>query len=222
MDTIRFLNFLNEFSASTAAKTSNNIGESKLQSSNLATTLSAFESQLKDLMNTVESSSSAKLATTSTAAEFVTGGGDQSTGAKDNTLAATEAMLAMVTEKSPLPQALTTTSSPTNNSAIKDDLKEIIAWRKEQIDPMLHIKVGEIWDRQGITDPFNDPKLVADAQHSQEVALFRKAHMPGFVAQWEGDWRTQLSSARQANEIRRNELADAGKDHGFIIGGTSS
>jgi hypothetical protein len=222
MDTIRFLNFLHDFAANSAPKTSNKLGESKLQSTDLASTITAFESQLRNLMNTGESSSQAKLTTTSTTAEFVTGGGNQSRAAEDKTLAATEAMLAMVAEKNSPTQALTTSSSPTNNPTIKDDLKEIIAWRKEQIDPMLHIKVGEIWDRQGITDPFNHPKLLADAQHSQEVALFRKAHMPGFVAQWEGDWRTQLSSARQANEIRQNELAAASKANGFIIGGTSS
>ncbi len=222
MDTIRFLNFLHDFAANSAPKTSNKIGDSKLPSADLASTLTAFESQLRDLMNTGESSSPATLTTTSTTAEFVTGRGNQSSVTEDNTLAATKAMLAMVAEETSPTQALTTSSSPTNSPADKDDLKEIIAWRKEQIDPMLHIKVGEIWDRQGITDPFNHPKLLADAQHSHEVALFRKAHMPGFVAQWEGDWRTQLSSERQTNEIRRNEFANTGKDHGFIIGGTSS
>jgi hypothetical protein len=128
-------------------------------------------------------------------------------------------MLAMVSERNLSASTPSSTTVSTIPAPENDELKEIIAWRREQIDPMLHVKVGDLWDRQGITDPFNHPKLLADAQQSQEVALFRKAHMPGFVAQWEGDWRTQLSSERQTNELRRIELAAASAASGFTTGG---
>ncbi|PUE44197.1 hypothetical protein B9Z49_20190 [Limnohabitans sp. 2KL-51] len=234
MDAIRFLNFLHDFAANSTQKTNTNAtGGGKTPPANLADTFTAFESQLRALMNTGESAAptastststsaataAAAAASPSTSTEFVIGGGSQSITDLDKSLAATEAMLAMVSERNlsaPTPSSTTASTTP---SAENDELKEIIAWRREQIDQMLHVKVGDLWDRQGITDPFNHPKLLADAQQSQEVALFRKAHMPGFVAQWEGDWRTQLSSERQTNELRRIELAAASAASGFTTGG---
>lgn len=222
MDAIRFLNFLHDFAANSAPKTSTNAtGDGKTAPANLADTFTAFESQLRALMNTGESAAPTNTsASPSTSNEFIIGGGNQSSTDLDKSLAATEAMLAMASEKNLVPQTPLTSNSSTLSALEKDELKEIIAWRREQIDPMLHVKVGEIWDRQGITDPFNHPKLLADAQHSQEVALFRKAHMPGFVAQWEGDWRTTLASERQANSDRQSQMAAASAANGFIAGGS--
>jgi hypothetical protein len=226
MDAVRFLNFLHDFAANAAQKTSNNTAvDGKTPAADLAATFTAFESQLRALMNPGETSTpdtTNSLTTPSDTPEFVTGGKNQSSALSDKTLAATEAMLAMVSERNLSAQTLSSPPPSPTPSPENDELKKISAWRREQIDPMLHIKVGDIWDRQGITDPLNHPKLLAEAQHSQEVALSRKAHMPGFVAQWEGDWRAELSSERQANEIRRNELTAASSAHGFIIGGAAS
>jgi hypothetical protein len=220
MDTIRFLNFLHDFAAKSAQKTNTNTqGDGKTPAADLASTFTAFETQLRALMNTGATTAQTTPATSSPPPDFVIGGEKPSDEDLDKTLAATEAMLAMVSDKN---QPAQTSSSPTASpptSPKNDELKEIIAWRREQIDPMLHIKVGDLWDRQGITDPFNHPKLLADAQETQEIALFRKAHMPGFVAQWEGDWRTKLSAERQAQELRRIELAAASAASGFVIGG---
>ena len=231
MDAIRFLNFLHDFAANSTQKTNTNAtGGGKTPPANLADTFTAFESQLRALMNTGESAAptaststaaAAAAASPSTSTEFVIGGGSQSTTDLDKSLAATEAMLAMVSERNLSASTPSSTTVSTIPAPENDELKEIIAWRREQIDQMLHVKVGDLWDRQGITDPFNHPKLLADAQHSQELALFRKAHMPGFVAQWEGDWRTQLSSERQANEVRRIELAAASAASGFTTGGST-
>jgi len=222
MDAIRFLNFLHDFAANSAPKTNTNTQvDGKPPATDLATTFTVFESQLRALMATGEAATPNTPTTLSATPEFVTGGNNQSTTDLDKSLAATEAMLAMVSERNlsaPTPSSTTASTTPAPEN---DELKEIIAWRREQIDQMLHVKVGDLWDRQGITDPFNHPKLLADAQHSQELALFRKAHMPGFVAQWEGDWRTQLSSERQANEVRRIELAAASAASGFTTGGST-
>lgn len=220
MDTIRFLNFLHDFAANSAQKTSTNThGDGKTPAADLASTFTAFESQLRALMNTGATTAQTNPATTSPTPDFVIGGEKPSDEALDKTLAATEAMLAMVSEKNLTAQTSSSATASPPPSPKNDELKEIIAWRREQIDPMLHIKVGDIWDRQGITDPFNHPKLLADAQETQEIALFRKAHMPGFVAQWEGDWRTKLSAERQAQELRRIELAAASAASGFVTGG---
>lgn len=223
MDAIRFLNFLHDFAANSAQKTSAKAtGDGKTSAPDLADTFTAFESQLKALMSTSASSAPTPTTPPSNGDEFVIGGGSQSSADLDKSLAATEAMLAMVSEKNLVPQTPPTSNSSTLSAPDKDELKEIIAWRREQIDPMLHVKVGDLWERQGITDPFNHPKLLADAQHSQEVSSFRKAHMPGFVAQWEGDWRTQLTAERNNLEHRRIQMAEASAANGFIIGGGRS
>ena len=223
MDAIRFLNFLHDFAANSAQKTSAKAtGDGKTSAPDLADTFTAFESQLKALMSTSASSAPAPTTAPSNGDEFVIGGGSQSSADLDKSLAATEAMLAMVSEKNVAPQPSTSSASSSPTAPDQDELKEIIAWRREQMDPMLHVRVGDIWDRQGITDPFNHPKLLADAQHSQEVSLFRKAHMPGFVAQWEGDWRTALAAERQADKARQIELAAASAANGFITGGGSA
>ena len=223
MDAIRFLSFLHDFAANSAQKTSANAtGDGKTPPTDLAETFTAFETQLRALMSTGASSAPTSPTPPSNGAEFVVGGGSQSSTDLDKSLAATEAMLTMVSEKNVAPKTSTISALSSPAAPDHDELKEIIAWRREQIDPMLHVKVGDLWDRQGITDPFNHPKLLADAQRTQEVALFRKAHMPGFVAQWEGDWRTQLSSERQTNELRRIELAAASAASGFTTGGGTS
>ena len=223
MDAIRFLNFLHDFAANSAPKTNTNTQvDGKPPAVDLATTFTAFESQLRALMATGETATPNTPTTLSATSEFVTGGKNQSSAALDKSLAATEALLAMVSERNLSAPTPSCTNASTPPSLENDELKEIIAWRREQIAPMLHVKVGDLWDRQGITDPFNHPKLLADAQRTQEVALFRKAHMPGFVAQWEGDWRTQLSSERQTNELRRIELAAASAASGFTTGGGTS
>jgi hypothetical protein len=221
MDSVRFLSFLQDFAASAASNgtSSKQTGDGNTSSTDLASTLSAFETQLKALMvaPTPALESVQPASTPSKNAEFVTGGNSKPS--IDNTLAATESMLAMVgkgVNSSP-------NSSPADSLGIEtpnnDQLREIIAWRREQIDPMLHVKVGDIWERQGITDPLNHPKLIADARHSLDTANFRKAHMPGFVAQWEGPWRTTLAAERQANSDRQIQMAAASAASGFITGG---
>jgi hypothetical protein len=219
MNAIRFLSFLHDFAANSAQKTSANAtGDGKTPPTDLAETFTAFETQLRALMSTGASSAPTSPTPPSNGAEFVVGGGSQSSTDLDKSLAATEAMLTMVSEKNVAPKTSTISALSSPAAPDHDELKEIIAWRREQIDSMLHVRVGDLWDRQGITDPFNHPKLLADAQSSQEVALFRKAHMPGFVAQWEGDWRTALA-ARQADKSRQIELAAASTANGFTTGG---
>jgi hypothetical protein len=223
MDAIRFLSFLHDFAANSAQKTkANATGDGKTPPADLAETFTAFETQLRALMSTGASSAPTLSTPPSTVTEFVIGGGNLGSTGPDKSLEATEAMLAMVSEKNSAPQTPPSAQATSLAAPDQEELKEIIAWRREQIDPMLHVKVGDLWDRQGITDPLNHPKLLADAQNSQEVALFRKAHMPGFVAQWEGDWRTQLASERNNLELRRIQNAVASAANGFVTGGGTS
>ena len=60
MDAIRFLNFLHDFAANSAQKTSAKAtGDGKTSAPDLADTFTAFESQLKALMSTSASSAPA-------------------------------------------------------------------------------------------------------------------------------------------------------------------
>lgn len=218
MDSIRFLNFLHDFAAAAAQKTAANNQSSGTNSpgTDLASTVTAFETQLKALL--APASSQPLTSAPEDTSGFVIGGG--SPNMSNNMLASRSTMLAAAssdTSATPTPPVTPSVNQTPNN----DTLREIIAWRREQIDPMLHVKVGEIWDKQGITDPLSHPKLLADAQHSLETSTFRKAHMPGYVAQWEGDWRTQLTAQRQADEERRVQMAAASAASGFVAGGGS-
>jgi hypothetical protein len=152
-------------------------------------------------------------------AVFVVGGGTGTGTMSDGAMAATEAMLARVFEPANSKSAAAPEATSPQLSAHDDTLREIIAWRREQIDPMLHVRVGDLWDRQGITDPMSDPKLLAEAQHSHERAMSRKAQMPGLVAQWEGDWRTQLAAERQNLADQRIQSAANSASSPFVIGG---
>lgn len=190
MDTIRFLSFLQDFASSNISKSvATSPSGTNLPPNNLSQTLSAFEAQLRALMNT-SSSEPAAQSTAAGTTDFVVG--SQSAPGTAVTGAATAPV-----------------------SAQNESLREIIAWRREQIDPMLHERVGDLWERQGITDPMNDPKLLAEAQNSYDRAIFRKAQMPGFVANWEGDWRAQQALERQTRLLA---IADS-VNSSFTVGG---
>ena len=210
MDTIRFIKFLQDFAANNVQKsTSAASGAGTSQASaDLNRTISAFEEQFKALLN-------------APVTQTATPPSDNNSTTVKNPLLTTQAMLSkkLDAESHANVAAARDNQDPAKLSAHDETLREIIAWRREQIDPMLHVRVGDIWERQGITDPMNDPKLLADAQHSHDRAMSRKAQMPGLVAQWEGDWRAQLAAKRQNLADQRIQAAADGRNNPFVIGG---
>lgn len=214
MDTIRFLSFLQDFATANSSRSGATApGGTNLPPADLTKTLSAFETQLRALMNTTSTQTSAQSTATGTI-DFVVGEGAKQ-GVSESSMAATEAMINAMLYGQSVDRMAPAASVSSASSVPDDTLREIIAWRREQIDPMLHEKVGDLWERQGITDPMSDPKLLAEAQHAYERAMSRKAQMPGLVAHWEGDWRTQQALADQ----NRQRAGIEGAKSQFVVGG---
>ena len=105
------------------------------------------------------------------------------------------------------------------SAAVDPVLRNIIAWRQEQIDPMLHVRVGDTWAKQGIEDPFNEPHLISQAKEILETAQSRLALFPGSKAPWEGDWQTALAKDRAIEAQRIAVLVEGAKNSNFVAGG---
>lgn len=98
-------------------------------------------------------------------------------------------------------------------------LKNIIAWRQEQVDPLMQVRVGDTWANQGIEDPFNEPHLISQAQEILEAAQRRFAMNPGTKAPWDGDWQSALTKERATEAQRIALLADGAAKSNFVAGG---
>jgi hypothetical protein len=104
-------------------------------------------------------------------------------------------------------------------AAIDPVLRNIIAWRQEQIDPMLHVRVGDTWAKQGIEDPFNEPHLISQAQEILETSQRRLDMNPGTKAPWDGDWQTALAKEREIEAQRIAVLVEGAANSNFVTGG---
>ena len=210
MDTIRFIKFLQDFAANNVQKsTSAASGAGTPQAStDLNRTISAFEEQFRALLN-------------APVTQTATPPSDNNSTTVKNPLLTTQAMLSRTlgAESHANVAAATDNQDPAKLSAHDETLREIIAWRREQIDPILHVRVGDIWERQGITDPLTHPKLLSDAQTAHDRVISKKALMPGVVAHWEGDWRTQLATDRQNQAAQRIQAAADSLNSPFAVGG---
>lgn len=237
MDVARFLNFLNSFATSTSKSLQSNPTGVK----DLSGTLSEFERQLRQLTQQLDAANTAPpasaLASTAQAAAtspatslaapmdaqtggFVVGGfsdrplqpvavpepTDADRAAfwvnRNDTFVQTRvggSIVAPVAEETPAPPSV---------------LKEIIAWQAERMDPMMHVKIGDIWQRQGIADPASDPRLLENAQHIYDTAICRKKYFAGYVADWEKDWRSQLA---QSSNLPPSSVVAGPND--FVTGG---
>ena len=113
--------------------------------------------------------------------------------------------------------------------------REFIAWQASQPSPYGQGTIGDIFAAQGITDPKNDPRLLAQAQEridraQQREALFEQAGInPGDLRPWsESNWRETQAAAQQAEAARQArieaaEVAAGGPrtvvGGGFVVGG---
>ena len=211
MDTVRFLNFLQSFASSASTRM-----QSQPEAETLSSTLSAFESQLRALMAPDQTKAGAAAPSarssvpgdlapagaalsplaavadlqrtpseTPPSSAFVIGGGAPALPVV--AMPAPDGAIAGRAASAPAADAV-----PVPSSGFKpplEDLQKIVAWQREQINPMLHVRIGETWERQGIADPLNHPGLLAQAQQVYERAANFKAHMPGYVAAWENPWQ---------------------------------
>lgn len=235
MDAVRFLNFLQSFAASTSSRLATQPASGGLES-----TLSDFEAQLRTLLDQNSSGGGAAAASpalasdagallpaqTSTAADmptaaqvlgrsgstlerqvFVTGGGSESP-VSQGTPQTTFQTAAPAGADVAAPQA---PADPEAGKAPLSALQKIVAWQREQIHPMLNVRVGDLWDRQGIADPLNNPGLLGHAQQIHDRANNFRSLMPGYVAAWEGEWQAPAAPVQMATRT-----PDAS---GFVTGG---
>lgn len=93
-----------------------------------------------------------------------------------------------------------------------------IQWQGSQPDPVTGQPLRETWARQGISDPYADPKLVAQAQDQidradSRTALFNQSGVtpPGSqIAPWnDPNWPAYQGSNREAYGIASAALTDA-------------
>ena len=230
MDAVRFLNFLQSFAASTSSRLATQPASGGLES-----TLSDFEAQLRTLLDQNSSGGGASATSSSpvagtglpgptaastdmpTAAQvlgrngstlerqvFVTGGGGESPVSQAMPQTTTPGTVgAEPPQKAP--------ADPEAGKAPLSALQKIVAWQREQIHPMLNVRLGDLWDRQGIADPLNNPGLLGHAQQIHDRANNFRSLMPGYVAAWEGDWQAPAAPVQMA---ARNP-----DPSGFVTGG---
>jgi hypothetical protein len=98
-------------------------------------------------------------------------------------------------------------------------LKNIVEWRQEQIDPMMQCKVGDLWAKGGLKDPFSDPLLISQAKEILEKTKYRLELNPSMKVPWDGDWRTALAKDREVEAQRNAVLAEGSKNSNFVTGG---
>jgi hypothetical protein len=92
-------------------------------------------------------------------------------------------------------------------------------WQSAQPNPLGQGTIADVWAKQGITDPFNNPILLSQAQNMLDRASMRAAMNPSYVAEWSGDWKTQMAQAQTA-ETARQAIIVAGDIAGKVaVGG---
>jgi hypothetical protein len=93
-----------------------------------------------------------------------------------------------------------------------------IQWQGSQTDPVTGRPIRETWARQGISDPYADPRLVAQAQTQigradARTALFNQSGVTptgSQIAPWnDPNWPAYQGSNREAYGVASAALADA-------------
>jgi hypothetical protein len=110
--------------------------------------------------------------------------------------------------------------------ASQADLQNFIKWQQQQIDPMQQGVVGDTWARQGITDPYNDPRLLAQAQEQidrgnrrTDLYAANGINTPENIAPWSNpNWQADLNAQRQAQAERDAYLAEQSRLAGLVVG----
>lgn len=223
MDTVQFLNFLQSFASSASSRTQSQSGTESLSS-----TLSAFETQLRALMSPTQTTEEAGAPPLQAGASGhgATGGEDVAAPTSLFVIGGSAPPVGVVTSAAPVSESATSgaaagaaAAEPASGveaapkpsfTAPLAALQQIVAWQREQIHPMLHVRIGDTWERQGIADPVNHPGLLAQAQQVYERAAAFKSHMPDYVAAWEKPWEAPPPV----------QMASAVPDtSGFVIGG---
>ncbi len=233
MDAVRFLSFLQSFAATASAR----VAAQPASGDSLQSTLSDFEAQLRSLMQqpggqaqtasppapvTVPAASvqaasvpAAQVLSRPADTVFVTGGSSGAMGATPAAATGTAAhTAASAASAGHAANAAAAATGPTSTASrpgepAADEIRKIIAWQKDQLHPMLHVRMGDIWARQGITDPQNDPALIAQAQQIFKRGENVRQINTAALLPWQQPWQAATTL-----------VAASGSDpSGFVTGG---
>lgn len=115
----------------------------------------------------------------------------------------------------PLADQIHNNSEPSVSAAIKN----FIAWQGAQPNPLGQGTIADVWAKQGITDPLSNPVLIGQAETQLNRAEQRSAMNPNYVAEWNGDWKTQMAESKASENQRQTFLAAADALGKVTVGG---
>lgn len=124
----------------------------------------------------------------------------------------------------PLVPELTSTASPAPQNAadktgVSAAVKNFIEWQGAQPNPLGQGTIADVWAKQGISDPLSNPVLIGQAETQLNRAEQRSAMNPSYVAEWKGDWKSQMALAKAAETQRQIVLAAADAANNVTVGG---
>lgn len=120
-------------------------------------------------------------------------------------------------DASPITQSALSVNAPaaTGSAAIKN----FIEWQSAQPNPFGQGTMADLWVMQGITDPFNSAALASQAQNELDKSDSRAAFNPSYLAEWRGDWKTQMAQAKAAESARQTLIVAADNGNHVAVGG---
>lgn len=122
-----------------------------------------------------------------------------------------------------IPQESTSSTAPVTvtaqKTAISAAVKNFMEWQSAQPNPLGQGTIADVWAKQGITDPFNNTVLLEQAQNMLDRASLRAAMNPSYVAEWSGDWKTQMAQAKNAEAARQTLIAASDAAGNVTVGG---
>ena len=120
----------------------------------------------------------------------------------------------VVVDTTPISPQQDDRSAPNANAQIKN----FIEWQGAQNNPLGQGTIADVWAKQGITDPTNTPVLILQAQGQLQRAEQRQAMNPNYVAEWTGNWKTQMADGK-AMEIQRQTVMAASDATSLVVVG---
>lgn len=138
---------------------------------------------------------------------------NQANTSPSNTVVPGPALPELTATASPAPQ------SASNKTGVSAAVKNFIEWQGAQPNPLGQGTIADVWAKQGITDPLSNPVLIGQAESQLNRAEQRSAMNPSYVAEWTGDWKTQMALAKAAETQRQIVLAAADAANNVTVGG---
>jgi hypothetical protein len=115
--------------------------------------------------------------------------------------------------------AAITTETDNSTPGVSAAIKNFIEWQGVQPNPFGQGTIADVWAKQGITDPLSNPVLIGQAETQLNRAEQRSAMNPNYVAEWQGDWKTQMAQAKASENQRQTFLAAADALGKVTVGG---